>query len=163
MNDPQIIKILLDSCNFDQTTKLGDHILEVKCLVALLWLRHNNPNSNEVCIWTLVILDACISDDLSLTSLKWLREQSQLLDVFHVVKQLKEAQKLTLNISEPLLVRLDISAENIDLNEMVEVVKELESLEQHTPFLPLRYCHRIYCGFIDLFLFFIDLCHNILW
>ena len=84
--DSQIVDLLFDFIGFDQPAKLCDDLLQIEALAAFFGLLHNQPDAYEVSVSALEICDDLISLYFGLVSLESAREQSQLLDVLHLVE-----------------------------------------------------------------------------
>lgn len=126
MDDPEVIDVLLGACDLYETAELSDDLLEVEAgLVAFLRLRHDEPDANEVGVCALEVSDDLVFSDLGLVSLECAWEEPEFLDVFDLVVELEEASELAFDVAEPLAVRLNISAEYVNLDEVIEIFEEL--------------------------------------
>ena len=86
MNDPHVIDVFFDPGNLNKTAKLSYYFFHVETLIALIRLRHDQSNANEVCVSAFEISNDLISLYFGFMSLECSREQSKLLNVFNVVK-----------------------------------------------------------------------------
>jgi hypothetical protein len=101
----------------------------------ILRVRYDELDPDKVLVTALEVLDHQIYIYFSFFSLESFRKNSDLRYVLHVSEELKESSNLAFYVAKPFLVGFLVITDDVNLNEMIELIKELDPFKQFQPVL----------------------------